>query len=52
MFGISGILALIQCIALFFIPKSPRFMIIKNQEEEVGERTWISSKASSFIVTF
>jgi len=35
MFGISAIFAFGQGFALLFVPKSPRFLIIKNKPIEV-----------------
>ena len=36
MFGLSAVLALVQCIALFFVPKSPRLLVIKGHPDEVS----------------
>ncbi|XP_067948554.1 solute carrier family 2, facilitated glucose transporter member 12-like isoform X2 [Watersipora subatra] len=34
MFGLSGLLALFQCVALFFVPKTPRFLLVKDARDE------------------
>lgn len=35
MFGLSGIPALIQGVGMFFLPHSPRWLIVNGQDEKV-----------------
>ena len=35
MFGISGIPAMVQGIGMFFLPQSPRWLIVNGQEAKV-----------------
>ena len=39
MFGLSGIPAVIQGVGMFFLPKSPRWLVVNGKDQQVSTLT-------------
>jgi len=36
MFGLSGVVAVVQCVSMIFLPQTPHFLVIRGKEEQAG----------------
>lgn len=50
MFGLSGFLAAIQCVGLYFMPKSPRFLLISDKRDEVVSYLYLYTQTMLLVI--
>jgi len=53
MFGLCGIPAVVQGVGMFFLPKSPRWLVVKGQDTKVLQTslTELLNAATMIIIT-